>query len=159
VRYVALKLTAEAGRWWKSRKELLEIGMAPGDYISWAQFVEEFNRRFFPRAQRQLRAIEFQNLVQGAMTVEQYSAKFTELARFATNLIPDEESKAERFENGLNPRIKERVMCLEIKDYVRLVDVASIAERGMRETSAAYEQKKRSMPQASYPSKRPATES
>jgi hypothetical protein len=39
------------------------------------------------------------------MTVEQYSAKFIELARFAINLIPDEESKAERFENDLNPRI------------------------------------------------------
>jgi len=42
-----------------------------------------------------LRTIECQNLVQGNMTVEQYFARFMELARFATNLIPDEESKAE----------------------------------------------------------------
>jgi hypothetical protein len=62
----------------------------------------EFNKRFFPRAQRQLKAIEFQNLVQGAMTVEQYSTRFLELSRFAPNLVPNEESKAERFENGLN---------------------------------------------------------
>jgi len=59
----------------------------------------------FPRAQRQMRAIEFQNLVQGAMTVEQYSSWFIELARFGLNLIPDEESKTERFENGINPQI------------------------------------------------------
>jgi hypothetical protein len=113
VQYLALQLKGEAGRWWKARKVLL------GDetVITWEMFKVEYNRRFF------------QNLVQGDMTVEQYSARFMELARFVANLISDEETKAERFENGLNPRIRERVICLEIKDYVRLVEVASLAER------------------------------
>jgi hypothetical protein len=35
------------------------------------------------------------------MIVEQYSSRVMELARFVANLIPDEESKAEHFENGL----------------------------------------------------------
>jgi len=136
VRYIELKLTGEAGRWWTSKKVLLTE--PPNEtVITWNLFKIEYNRRFFPRAQRKLRAIEFQNLVQGDMTVEQYSARFIELARFAANLIPDEESKAERFENGLNPRIRERVICLEIKDYARLVEVASLAERGIRELAAA----------------------
>jgi hypothetical protein len=52
-----------------------------------------------------------------------------ELARFTSNLISDEESKAEHFENGLNPRIKKRVLCHEIKDHARLVEVVSLAER------------------------------
>lgn len=76
------------------------------------------------------------------MMVEQYSSRFIELARFGLNLIPDEESKAERFENGLNPRIKERVMCHEIRNFVKLVDIPSVAERGMCESSAAYELKR-----------------
>jgi hypothetical protein len=88
------------------------------------------------------------------MTVEQYSIKFTELGRFDINLIPDEVSKTERFENGLNSRIKERVVYHEIKNYARLVNIAFLAERAIRETSAAYEYRKRSMPQASYPFKR-----
>jgi hypothetical protein len=110
--------------------------------ITWDLVKIEYNRRFFPKAQRQLRAIEFQNLVQGDMTVEQYSAKFIELSRFTTNLIPDEESKAEQFKNGLNPHIKEIVICLEIKDYA-LVEVASLAERGICETTAAYNLKRK----------------
>jgi hypothetical protein len=57
--------------------------------VTWEMFKTEYNRRFFPRAQRQLRAIEFQNLVEGNMSVEQYSVRFMELARFALNLIPD----------------------------------------------------------------------
>ncbi len=71
------------------------------------------------------------------MIVEQYSAQFMELSRFVVNPIPDEESKAERFEHGLNPQIKERVICHEIKDHARLVEVASLAERGIRENSSS----------------------
>jgi hypothetical protein len=152
VRYVRLKLTGEAGQWWNSRKVLLGDDVV----ITWELFKVEYNRRFFPRAQRQLRAIEFQNLVQGNMTVEQYSARFMEFARFAANLIPDEESKAERFENGLNPRIKERVICLEIKDYARLVEVASLAERGIRESAAAYDLERRTKQHTSHLAKRSA---
>lgn len=93
------------------------------------------------------------------MTVEQYFARFTELARFATNFIPDEELKAEWFENGINPRIKERVICHEIKDYARLVEVASLAERGIRESTAAYDLKRWLKQQTSYLEKMLAIES
>jgi hypothetical protein len=153
VRYIGLNLTGEARRWWNSKMILLsrprnEIA------ITWEMFQTEYNRRFFPRAQRQLWAIDFQNLVQGSMSVEQYSARFMELARFALNLIPNEESKAERFENGLNPQVKERVLCHEIKDYARLVEVASLAERWICELAEAYDMKKRSKQKALYPAKR-----
>jgi hypothetical protein len=47
-------------------------------------------------------------------------------------------------------------MCHEIRNFVKLVDIASIAERGMHESSAAYELKRRAASQATYPSKRPA---
>jgi len=153
VRYTGLRITDEAGRRWKSKKGLLGIELGRGVAIPWDRFVEEFNGRFFPRAQRQIQAIEFQNLVQGAMTVEQYSSRFIELSRFGLNLIPDEETKAERFENGLNPRIKEIVMCHEIRNFAKLVDIASVAERGMRESSAAYELKRRAASQMTCPSK------
>jgi hypothetical protein len=93
------------------------------------------------------------------MTVELYSARFMELARFTANLIPDEESKVERFENGLNPRIKERVICHEIKDYARLVEVASLAERGIRESATAYNLKRRLKQETSYSEKRLVIES
>jgi hypothetical protein len=97
--------------------------------ITWEIFKAELNKRFFLRAQQQQREIEFQNLVQGSMTVEQYSAKFMEFSMFDLSLVPDKETKVERFQNGLNPRIKEKVICHKIKDFTELVDVASLAER------------------------------
>jgi len=85
-----------------------------------------------------------------------YSSRFIELARFGLNLIPNEESKAERLENDLNPRIKERVIYHEISNFVKMVDIASIVEKGMRESSTTYELKRRAVSQVTYSSKRPA---
>jgi hypothetical protein len=44
-----------------------------------------------------------------------------ELTRFALNLVPDEESRIERFQESLHPRIRDKVVCLEIKDFTKLV--------------------------------------
>jgi hypothetical protein len=73
--------------------------------------------------------------------VELYAAKFMELARFAINMVPDDESMAERFQEGLLPRIRDRVACLEIKDFNKLVNVTSIAERGHNDKEAIRENK------------------
>jgi hypothetical protein len=76
VRYTGLWKTKEAGRWWKSKKELFRIELGHRAAIPLDRFVKEFNERFFPRAQWKMPAVEFQNLVQGAMMVEQYSSRF-----------------------------------------------------------------------------------
>jgi hypothetical protein len=52
VRYTGLRITDEAARWWKSKKELLRIELGHRAVIPWDRFVEEFNWRFFSRAQR-----------------------------------------------------------------------------------------------------------
>jgi hypothetical protein len=41
------------------------------------------------------------------MTMEQYSAEFLRLSRYAPYLIPDEEIKVEKFRGGLAPLILE----------------------------------------------------
>jgi hypothetical protein len=61
------------------------------------------------------RAREFLELTQGDMNVEQYSNKFTELLRYAPNLVPNEETKVERFLCGLQSKIPGRVICHGVK--------------------------------------------
>ncbi|XP_041000284.1 uncharacterized protein LOC121246246 [Juglans microcarpa x Juglans regia] len=95
----------ESKRWWNSEKVIRE---AEGTgVIVWAQFKQNFFDRFFPKADREARAREFTNLVQGTMTMHQYAARFAELSHFAAYLIPDEEKKTRKFEEGLNYRINE----------------------------------------------------
>jgi hypothetical protein len=55
---------------------------------------------------------------------------------------------------AFNPRVKERVLCHEIKDYARLVEVALLAERGIRKSAAPYDLERRTKQQASHLAKR-----
>ena len=53
---------------------------------------------------------EFLELNQGAMTVMDYVARFTELARFADDYVATNLAKVRRFENGLKLSIRARIV-------------------------------------------------
>jgi hypothetical protein len=79
------------------------------------------------------------------MLVEQYSAKFLKLSRYAPHLIPDKQTEAERFLDGLTPRIKERITFVDITSYTDIVHTATITEREIKEVAANYVNRKQSM--------------
>jgi hypothetical protein len=85
------------------------------------------------------------------MSVEQYSAEFLKLSWYAPHLIPDKQTKAERFLGILTPRIKERIAFLDINNYTKMVQTTSIAERGIKEAVADYMNRKRSMSSGTPP--------
>ncbi|XP_059589949.1 uncharacterized protein LOC132252769 [Vitis vinifera] len=59
----------------------------------------------------------------------QYEAKFTELSRFAPQLIATEEEKALKFQDGPKPYLKNKISILKIGVYSEVVDRALIAEK------------------------------
>ncbi|XP_028053743.1 uncharacterized protein LOC114258084 [Camellia sinensis] len=77
-------------------------------------------------------ASEFIHLRQGSMTVAEFESKFTQLARFATYVIPIEARKARKFETGLDPEIKDWLEVLKLPTYAAVVDRAYIAEKGIK---------------------------
>ena len=60
--------------------------------------------KYFPATARH--AKEFLELRQGTMSVIEYVAKFTELARFADDYVATDMAKVRRFKNGLKLSIK-----------------------------------------------------
>ena len=62
--------------------------------IVWRQFKEAFYKKYLPDNVRRQKVGEFVRLEQGDITVAQYEAKFTELSRFAPQLITTKEKKA-----------------------------------------------------------------
>jgi hypothetical protein len=127
-----------------------------GVQITWDRFKREFNDRFFPRAQRQQCARECQDLKQGYLLVEQYSAEFLKLSRYAPHLIPNEQTKAERFLDNLSPRIKEIIAFLEITNFTKMVHIATVAKNGIKEADVGYMNMKRSMSMGAHPSPPPS---
>src|SRR3954466_10202058 len=62
------------------------------------------------------------------MAVDEYSAKFDRLSRFALHLIPTEEDAAEKFQRGLNPGIFTKMVIQRYETREGVVDAAKRVE-------------------------------
>lgn len=69
------------------------------------EFEMIFMENHFPYVLQEAKAREFMCLQQRDMIVAQYQAKFEELSRFASYMIPDNARRAKRFEDSLRGEI------------------------------------------------------
>ena len=78
--------------------------------MTWTEFEELFNEKYFSESIRHIKEVEFVKLTQGNMTVSQYEVKFAELSRFPSHLIDDEARMARMFLRGLKPKIRQHLI-------------------------------------------------
>ncbi|XP_074336789.1 uncharacterized protein LOC141673963 [Apium graveolens] len=67
-------------------------------------------------------------LIQGERSVDEYEAKFTELAQLAPGYVNTEIQKARRFQQGLKPEVRSAVVALQLKTYTSVVQAALVIE-------------------------------
>ena len=58
-----------------------------GCWISWGAFKTTLLDRFFSLELRERKLQEFIKLLQGVMSVKEYSLKFTQLSKYATTIV------------------------------------------------------------------------
>ena len=97
--------------------------------MTWAKFQELFMGKYFPVTTRHAKAQEFLELKQGAMTVMDYVARFTELARFADDCVATDMAKVRRLKNGLKLFIRAKIVGLCLQDMDSMVGTALTIER------------------------------
>ena len=85
--------------------------------------------KYFPETARHAKAQEFLELKQGATTVMDYVARFTELVRFDDDYVAIDLAKVRRFENGLKLSIRARIVGLRLQDMDSMVGIALTIER------------------------------
>ena len=85
--------------------------------------------KFFPASARHAKAREFLELKQGTMTVLEYVAKFTELARFGDDYVASDMAKVRKFEDGLKLSIRGKIVGLLLQDMDSMVRTALAIER------------------------------
>ncbi|XP_011628886.1 uncharacterized protein LOC105421792 [Amborella trichopoda] len=78
--------------------------------------------------------VKFIELQQGNLSVEQYAAKFAELSRYAPHIINTEARKVNKFERGLRPDIRGRVISANLKTFSPLVELAMKIKRDCEES-------------------------
>ena len=69
---------------------------------SWACFEEAFLGHFFPRELREAKVREFLTLKQESLSVHEYSLKFTQLSRYAPEMVADMRNRMSLFVAGLS---------------------------------------------------------
>ena len=124
IRLSAFQLEGEARVWWRWVRTSRDL-----EVMTWAEFQELFMGKYFPETARHAKAQEFLELKQGATTVMDYVARFTELARFADDYVATDVAKFRRFENGLKLSIRGSIVGLRLRDMDSMVGTTLIIER------------------------------
>ena len=124
IRLAAFQLEGEAQVWWKWARTSRDL-----EAMTWAEFHELFMGKYFLDTARHAKAQEFLELKQGVMTVMDYVARSTELARFADDHVATNMAKVSRFENGLKLSIWARIVGLRIQDMDSMVGIALTIEK------------------------------
>ncbi|RVW18333.1 Retrovirus-related Pol polyprotein from transposon 17.6 [Vitis vinifera] len=67
------------------------------------------------------------------MTVTEYAAKFTQLSRYALNVVANEQIRVQQFQEGLRLNIRAQVALFMLRTYSEVVARALVIERKMEE--------------------------
>ena len=105
--------------------------------MTWDRFVELFYEEYLSEDQMTQKIDEFNKLEQGDMTVRDYGRKFSALARFVPNLVPDEKVKVQWFMRGLKPAIQVAVSSPTVPEtFSDALNRAARVDRASREVVA-----------------------
>ena len=124
IRLTAFQLEGKAQVGWKWARTSRDL-----EAMTWAEFQELFMGKYFSDTVRHAKAQKFLELKQGATTVMDYVARFTELARFADDYVATNLAKVRRFENGLKLSIRARIVGLHLQDMDSMVGTTLTMER------------------------------
>ncbi|KAL5542424.1 hypothetical protein UlMin_010134 [Ulmus minor] len=89
-----------ARHWWSTVKLTQDVNI-----MSWADFIGEFNQKYYNSAILRVQEDEFLNMKQGTMTVIDAVNKFEQLSRLCPSMIRTEEDKLRRIMDMLQPDI------------------------------------------------------
>ncbi|MQL99517.1 hypothetical protein Taro_032240 [Colocasia esculenta] len=117
------QLERDAHAWWES----VEATRADAQF-TWNKFKEHFNSKYFSERVQERKASKFASLKKRNLTVAEYEAQFSRLARYANHLVSTERMKAKCFLNGLRPAYITQLAPLDIQTYPEMVKKAQLLE-------------------------------
>ena len=121
--YAKFQLEESADDWWKNERALLL------EAVDWNGFKPLFYKNYFPKATRDKMLGQLWALKQGGRTVAEYEAEFNRLMKFApAGIKQDEETKVQKFRDGLNLELQLDTQNLEAVTLRDIVNKAKATE-------------------------------
>ena len=103
-RLAIFQLTFVVANWWEAEKSI--IGVVVVWTIPWEAFKVRFLEKYFPEEEKDEEEKNFLSLVQGNMTVREYTTKFKRLSWFAGHIVDTQPKRVRRFHQGLNSHLQ-----------------------------------------------------
>ncbi|KAE8736092.1 hypothetical protein F3Y22_tig00000170pilonHSYRG00022 [Hibiscus syriacus] len=141
-------LDGNAYTWWES-----VTSSVPTDRLTWNFFKDRFRSRFLGERYLAQRRQQFQDLVQGDMTVSEYEIEFLKLLKYGFSMVPTERDRCRKFALGLRYELRRQVVTHQDEIFDVLVGRAKDAEESGKRTrtSAPQRSNTRFRPAASSP--------
>lgn len=79
VAWAAYQLAGEAATWWENKRA--ELGLAVAE-VTWDQFVRIFQQRWLAQLYYDQKLLDFENLRQGPLILNEYWEKYTQLLKY-----------------------------------------------------------------------------
>jgi hypothetical protein len=115
--FAALQLRGEALMWWDHFKS-----MQRGRAVTWDDFKQAFKSHHIPKGLMDRKMRELLALRQGSDTVYRYAQKFNSLCQYGGHHVDTDAKKMERFCDGLDGKLYERLNLLEPANFHELVN-------------------------------------
>jgi hypothetical protein len=100
--YATQLLKGEALVWWRNVQSSRSVVHGP---ITWGEFVNQFERKFYPVAFTDKMKTQLERCHQGKKTVVEYEVEFNQIVRFVPHVAHNEYEKAMIFRQGLKASI------------------------------------------------------
>jgi hypothetical protein len=134
--FATLQLRGEALFWWDHFKS-----MQRERAVTWEDFKQAFKSHHIPKGLMDIKMRELLALRQGSDTVYRYTQKFNSLCQYGEHHVDSDAKKMERFRDGLDGKLYERLNLLEPENFHELVNKAISQKDAMKK---AHRDKKRS---------------
>jgi hypothetical protein len=125
--FAVLQLRGAALIWWENFKTMIPAG----HQITWAEFKQAFKEHHIAKGLMDRKLKELLALKQGSDTVYEYAKKFNALCQYGGHHVDNDAKKIERFRDGLNGDLYERLNLYEPNNYQDLVNKAISQEDAM----------------------------
>ncbi|XP_021623882.2 uncharacterized protein LOC110623266 [Manihot esculenta] len=128
-------LQEEAYQWWDTTSQTVQ-----SEQQTWKFFMAEFRKKYIGDLYMDEKKREFLYLRQGRMTGSEYEKDFIRLSKYAREMVPTEEAKCKKFEQGLHNDIRVLLAAHSIKEFSTLVNAALNIEK-IKEEEQSWRQK------------------
>ncbi|XP_027168564.1 uncharacterized protein LOC113768415 [Coffea eugenioides] len=109
---------------------------------TWENFIREFNEKFLPPLIQEKREDEFIKLRWGVSSVAEYEGKFTNLSKYAPELVTNERRRIRCFVQGLNAEIQKGLAAARISTFTETLEKAQRVESARLQVKDFYAKKR-----------------